>query len=392
MAVESWIPLRNHGKDASDDDKFHHRHPTRSRLSQVLLKWRSASQTRRVFWAALIFVGTSLFVLVARKVRRYLRGDVSPAAHALDFLVAGFPKCGTTSLLAALHTHPHVIMDDREYCQVARPIQQDDVNMRQLNRYLTDLKNERKVSSSSNNMKVGIKCPEALKNFRAIHRLSQHSPRSKWVIGLRHPILFVQSFYNYRVLETYIKKKKGASSSADEIPDLHQLWETPGLTWRDFSRDTVRFDLFLSQLGKAGLNATQLRAFSDQDMLAIKPNHFEVFLYTLDQIEDSDLTRKGSFQADLLRFLDLNPELLPIDLGHENKNHATGGLGYPESINICATPYADIRAALMHQGSETAQWILNEFLASPDVHVSNPEHFREILQGWSEDPCHKHDG
>jgi hypothetical protein len=37
----------------------------------------------------------------------------------LDFLVAGFPKCGTTSLLYSLTAHPEVAIDRAEHCAIA---------------------------------------------------------------------------------------------------------------------------------------------------------------------------------------------------------------------------------------------------------------------------------
>lgn len=187
-----------------------------------------------------------------------------------------------------------------------------------------------------------------------------------------------------RVLESHIKPGKDVG----EIPNLRDLWETEGLVWRDLSKDSARYDLFLAQLGKTGLNATQLGNFLDHDMLAVKPNRLQIFLYTMDQIDDADVSRKRVFRDSLLRFLGLDPQRLLIDFGHENKNHATGSSGYPETINICATSNADIRASLLEQGTEAARWILDEFLQSPDVRVSNAEHFRESLKLWSTDPCH----
>ena len=243
------------------------------------------------------------------------------------------------------------------------------------------MKKQTSRPSLSPSQRVGIKCPESLKNFRAIHRLSMHSPDTKWVIGMRHPVLFVQSFYNYRVAEHYTKQ-----ATDEVIPTLHQLWHD-GTVWHDVSREVSRFDLYLKQLGKTGMNATELRAFVDHDMLAIKPNRVRVFLYVLDQIEDSDIQRKQSWTRQLLEFLDLDPNLDQSKLGHANKNHANGISAYPETINICSSSYDDIRLQLVAQGKVAAQWILQEFLDSPDVTMANSDHFKESLQSWSQDPC-----
>lgn len=342
-------------------------------------------------FVSVVVVGCWILYKIYRKLLRPLFvGHQPPPPQTLDFIVAGFPKCGTTSILFALEEHPGVIIDDKEYCHIVRPMQQDDVNMNRLNRYLTDLQKKGatmgvRSSMTSTRQKLGIKCPEALKNFKTIHRLSQYSPHSKWIIGLRHPILFIQSFYNYRVLESHTRP--ATRHGATEIPTLHHLWETHGLVWRDLSRDSARYDLYLAQLGKTSLNATQLAMFLDKDMLAIMPNHFEIFLYTMDQIDDSDQSRKQKFEDSLLTFMDIDPRLSPIELGHKNKNHFTGSSGYPETINICATSFADIRASLLEQGKEASRWILDDFVHSPDVSVTNMDHFRESLNSWSEDPC-----
>eukprot|EP00977_Amphora_coffeiformis_P021955 scaffold10095_cov163-Amphora_coffeaeformis.AAC.5 len=383
--------VRHHQDSARDEDGDSKQRRRKSRiLNHLWRRWRSASLPQKVLGITTLVIGIWFLYKVFRRVRAYLRGNVPPPKQTIDFLVAGFPKCGTTSILFALEKHPQVIMDDKEYCHIARPLQQDDVNMNRLNRFLTDLITAKTktapnlaATTSSSSFKLGIKCPEALKNFKAIHRLSQHSPYSKWVVGLRHPILFVQSFYNYRVMEFHLGPKHG-----EEIPNLHQLWENRSMVWRDLSSESSRFDLQLMQLGKTSLNVTQLQGFWDRDMLAVKPNHFPIFLYTIDQIDDTNLSRKRAFQNDLLQFLDLDTSLLPEEIGHANKNRATGKAGYAETINICSTAYADIRTTLLEHGAEAARWILDELLQSPDVHVSNAEHFRQSMQTWFRDPCH----
>lgn len=393
MKAPLYIQDTMHDDDDDDDGKGQSRLRRRLWVRKLTMKWIAASVLHRVIWVVSFVVGVYASYWLYRKSRRFWQGNHPPPKQTLDFLVAGFPKCGTTSILFALHNHPDVIMDDKEYCHIARPLQQDDVNWNRLNRYLTDLKDDRlkELGESTTDTskikprKLGIKCPEALKNFKSIHRLSQHSPESKWVIGLRHPVWFVQSFYNYRVHESHVGAPTPEQST--EIPTLQQLWQNSSVVFRDLTRDSARFDLFLSQLGKASLDMKQLNAFVDHGMLAVKPNRLKIFLYVMDQIEDTDSTRKRSFQSNLLNFLDLDPNRLPQDFGHANMNKATGKSGYPETIDICSSSFVDIRTLLVEQGAQAARWILDDFLASPDVQVANLQHFQESLQKWSEDPC-----
>jgi hypothetical protein len=45
----------------------------------------------------------------------------------------------------------------------------------------------------------GYKSPNDVENTRAINKLSDHYPQTKLIIGLRHPVRWLESFYNYRV-------------------------------------------------------------------------------------------------------------------------------------------------------------------------------------------------
>ena len=369
-------------------------HPQHPLFVTAKMKWRRASWWQRLgVFVLLIAAGWTVARISHKVYGRIFPVNNPPPYRRLDFLVAGFPKTGTTSLLFALAQHPDVVMDNAEYCHIARPLQQDDVNANRLNKYLNNLVKEHEKKNNHNSYKraplVGLKCPEALKNFKAIHRLSQHSPHAKWIIGLRHPVWFVQSFYNYRVLEAHLRPKSDGNGQNEHIPTLHELWENHTLSFRDLNADTARFDTQLQQLAKTSLNVTQLQAFIGHGMWAIKPNSFSIFLYTMEQLQDDNLQRKKDFQNDLVAFLGLDP--LPHDVGHANQNKVSAdeqSKTVPEMIHICATAFADIRATLIAQGQQAADWILNQFLAVPDVHVSNRAHFAAALQAWGTDPCH----
>eukprot|EP00751_Fragilariopsis_kerguelensis_P034190 CAMPEP_0170971070 /NCGR_PEP_ID=MMETSP0735-20130129/45004_1 /TAXON_ID=186038 /ORGANISM="Fragilariopsis kerguelensis, Strain L26-C5" /LENGTH=85 /DNA_ID=CAMNT_0011390959 /DNA_START=910 /DNA_END=1167 /DNA_ORIENTATION=+ len=81
----------------------------------------------------------------------------------------------------------------------------------------------------------------------------------------------------------------------------------------------------------------------------------------------------------------VKPGRKPISLGHENKSIS-------QKIDICQEQYKDLRGLLQQQGSESANWILNEFLANPNVTVSSPDFFKQLLQKWHNDPCDDTEG
>jgi hypothetical protein len=48
-------------------------------------------------------------------------------------------------------------------------------------------------------LKMGIKCPCDLEANLALANYRQFFPNTKFIVGLRHPILPFQSFYNFRI-------------------------------------------------------------------------------------------------------------------------------------------------------------------------------------------------
>ncbi|KAL7561241.1 hypothetical protein ACA910_004162 [Epithemia clementina (nom. ined.)] len=385
-----------------EDDESAKKHRKRK-----IVYWTKDVILSRVVLCIGVFLFVWSIILAFKRLIRFFKGEQLPPDSTLDFLVAGFPKSGTTTLLAALHKHPEIAMGSEENCQIARPIQQDDVNLKRLNRYLDALKknflNEKTTQqisstdsrpnsqfspsklrsplklispSTDENIKLGIKCPDSVKNFKAIHRLSQHSPDCKFVIGVRHPILFLQSFYNYRVFEAHLKKDK----LKEGIPSLFEIWDEHK-NWCDVSPDAPRYELFLSQFGKTDLTVEQMRDwYLDRPMLAVKPNRFHIFLYSLEQLEDR--TQSTRLRRDLQVFLELKNEIL--DFGHENKIGTNKQ--YNGSIDICKPEFDPIRASVLDHAKATVQWV-HSFLDSPDVYVSNRPYLQRSINNWTMDPC-----
>jgi hypothetical protein len=47
------------------------------------------------------------------------------------------------------------------------------------------------------NIKRGVKCPISLWIHRTLSLLTHHLPETKLIIGVRHPVHFFESHYNY---------------------------------------------------------------------------------------------------------------------------------------------------------------------------------------------------
>lgn len=306
----------------------------------------------------------------------------SGTLHQFDFVVGGFPKCGTTTLLKAFGANHETDMVPQEQCAIAAPSQADHLVVSRLKSTIFDMST---VKAGSIWHKQGFKCPTAVYTYKSIVRLEKHSPNAKIIIGVRHPIHMLQSFYNYRVTELYERGHAGDQT----IPQFAELMKDDSEPWRGVSIHAVRFEYFLQQLGKTTLDRSQLQEIASFSRfgheLAVRPSNFTVFCYTVDQLEDTDDLRSEQFRATLQQYLGLTTPLAPF--GHENKNHAVGSTGHPESIRICDDKFAEIRNTALENAKKTASWIRNDFLQSPDVFVANTEHFLESLQKWETDPC-----
>ena len=289
-----------------------------------------------------------------------------------DFVVAGFPKCGTTTLLKAFEAHEETDMAASEQCAIASPLQADARVHKLLDGTLNAL-------SSRPQMKRSFKCPTAMYNYKSIARMEKHSPNAKFVIGMRHPVKMLQSFYNYRITEI---KERGLDEA---IPSLEKVLAND-MPWKGVSMQSTRFELFLMQLGKTDVSAEHLTDLTRTNYdLAIKPTTFSVFLYTVDQLEDANEQRNHELRRHMQEYLDLKKPIEPF--GHENTNHHVGKAAHAESISICDNKWATVRAQLIEQGAKTAEWIRDHFIHSEDVQVANQEHFLETLQSWGSDPC-----
>ena len=106
----------------------------------------------------------------------------------------------------------------------------------------------------------------------------------------------------------------------------------------------------------------------------------------MEQINDRNDTRRLMFQQDLQKFLQLRS---PLDYFASLPVSNPGNSTFNERINICEEKYSTIRSQLIKQGKQAGQWIINKFMESPDVVVSDVEFFKSAIREWGNDPCKK---
>lgn len=292
----------------------------------------------------------------------------------LDFFVAGFAKCGTTSLLSLFANLPETEMAPQEVCA---PFAANLTNAKGL-QLLTDA-----AVNMETGKKRGIKCPAGIRTVSAIERMTAFAPAAKWIIGVRHPVKMFASYYNYRISELHNRNE-----SLADIPLIESL---TGLQkqWKGVSTDITRYEWFLMQLGKTNMTTEDLGKYTNNTWKALRvvPNNIRLFLYTMEQLDEDpedlqsvEMSRK--FRLTLQEYLGLKSSIPTVPRTNVNFREV-----HPESIQICDDQYDSLREGLVRHAAVTVDWILNEFLASPDVVVANREHFAEILSTWKKDPC-----
>jgi hypothetical protein len=281
----------------------------------------------------------------------------SEKSITLDYFIAGFAKCGTTTLLDAFREHKETVMPEAETNIMTTPGSDDDIYERMMNEL-------EPLAPETARVKRGIKCPQGLETLHSIQRLQRLFPRTKLIFGLRHPVWYFQSFYNFRVLSHY------QNGLTEPIPSVESLLNE---SWASLSVESARFENTLKNLGKTNISLTT----------DVTPTPFKVFLYTIEQMQDRNETRKKEYRDALRRFLGLKDPISPLP--HSNRQDEV----FDETIDVCDSKYDKVRNVLVKNGKESQRWILEEFLESPDVTVANPKHFRELLQTFGSDPCLK---
>lgn len=335
--------------------------------------------------------------------------------EAIDFLVAGFAKCGTSTLVELLRSLPEVLMPAREVCEPFG-ITVSDLQSHEL---LKAIEYEQAVPAGTNTNGTtsiiptntrsstrqirGIKCPGGIRRWRTIYRLQQYAPQAKWIIGIRHPVEMFQSYYNYRVAEWHQRvdamrqqQQQQQSTEQSQAPQLPEQAPPRPETllrmkdeWQGVSTDLTRYEWFLMQLGKTWDVTTtkDLHRYTNQTHKGLKlipHNGIRIFIYTMEQLsEEYDSPMDLEFRQSLQRFLGLSTPLPNIPRENVQTDE------YPESIRICDERFRNLRTMLIGQATITAKWIAEEFMASTDVVVANPHHFRKLLRSWKRDPCSK---
>jgi len=280
-----------------------------------------------------------------------IKGNVE---HLLDFAIIGHPKCATSFTVKWLNSHSEIQMFKDELGDLRRG------NPAELVQHMYELPDGIR----------GYKNPTDISHAHVLDYFAKYWPKTKLIVGVRHPILWFESFYNYRVRLGYDMPPADSNLLIGKCTtNVHGVCTQQAL-----------FHQHLSFLGKTNMtDAAELALLgplTKQRPQMPLPN--KVFLYEINQLYDRNHSRATLYKKDLSDYLGLKMQLTEMEAPHKEKQ---------KQINICEGKYAVLREELLKNAQAASQWIRTFFMDHPDVVVSSPGRFRELLEAWMIDPC-----
>ena len=298
----------------------------------------------------------------------------------LDFAVIGFGKCGTSSIMYWLAEHPEVQSFRQEVYELMHSNPNGLVQM---------LYHE----LPPGRYKRGYKSPGDIAQLHILDYFRKYWPKTRLIIGIRHPIRWFESLYNFRVQNL---------PEGQEMQSPKKLIGRCHAQARQCCTEKGNFAYNLIQLGKFNHNGTGWRQTTELEEHIVgkyKRNWYNVskveyvpnpvFLFETGQLSDTNESRTEKFRRDFHSFMGLEQELPKM------KHHKPGqkwGKAIQQKkdskkIDICDEQWISVRRELLRLSRQGSMWIRNVFLDMPDVHVSSRPFFEELLVAWMDDPC-----
>lgn len=353
----------------------------------------------------------------------------------IDFVVGGFPKCGTTYLQNnILYNSSRVFIPHHEIHFLAHDkyeeFKDEFANVPHLQQ------------NSSKPLLVGYKAPLELGHQKAIRNLQTLFPDVKMIISLRHPVLQFQSLYNFKLrkvpklipsVEEHVGTCLEQCMFHSSAPPTNGSFETVVaqksslrcLEGVIFCTGQTNYQHYLSRLGLTPMNTPEELDLLDHHHMSIHPfagwqhestlrssnstsnqeaygreesnNTGKLFLIEIGQLDNwANQSMADDVNTDLEDFLGLEYGDLPRAPSKPGDGPRPRIVyNYPEGreelkLDICLERYKPLREILLESSRKASRWIL-EYLLHPSnrdvVRVSNMDIFERMLKGWNIDPC-----
>mmetsp|Transcript_6375 Transcript_6375/g.8508 ORF Transcript_6375/g.8508 Transcript_6375/m.8508 type:complete len:393 (+) Transcript_6375:151-1329(+) len=296
----------------------------------------------------------------------------------MDFAIVGFAKCGTTTMEANL-AHIAPMPEEQDVCTPIHPT------------VYYAYKNWPQQYSAPDKEKLfrGTKCPAFIQGGW-LAEWSKHLPRTKLIVGIRHPVLWFQSFWNQQRANGNTRRFAG-----DDPYNVMRVCNPPNRkdcrqgcpTNQVLCMHRGRFHLALAALGKTELTAEERNILAAEDPdggedLINKNVINDVFLY------EQQTLGEDYVWDELAKYL--GAEQIPHD-----RRHNARGRRQDKAVDFCDSKYDEFRAKMMQISYEVATWLQNYFIplskdeSRTDVVIPRPDTFYELVESYKLDPCEK---
>ena len=292
---------------------------------------------------------------------------------------AGFPKCGTTGLIKTL--------------QKITPYPGGDKCMKIRSTIKMSYKKWKNINGFTNQTFLrGTKCPRALES--SFMMFNKYIPKTKLIVGMRHPVLWFQSFYNMQMGN--FPKPYANVSRFDTLPSSQDGRKRNKFgcikSQTLFCVARAEFHLAIAKLGKTDLkeeNELKLLYSVDeyknnqQNNSTTVRSRNPILLFELNQ------PKEKYFYDDLSKYLQVNTkQILPNginDIGFVTNSTASKlkkNITEKElkkmslrKFDICSVDRDPLRKLLMPISYNLYQWLMKYFIPASkirnDISISN---------------------
>ncbi len=195
--------------------------------------------------------------------------------------------------------------------------------------------------------------------------LQEYFPNTKIIISVRHPVLWFESYYNYRLQQKEFSILKGTPNELIGELDCNGCQNS----WI-LSTAKGRFHRYLARLLKTPLSdPTEMQLLGvphRRDKLPLKQlskTKNPVFFMELTQLGDTDEVRSGQFRHDLQTFLGLEtefpveslPHVHPGNVGHPTRHSRPGKVVHQRKESHRGKKVQQHQARNSHPGNKVPQ-------------------------------------
>lgn len=283
-----------------------------------------------------------------------INGDVR---FMLDFAVLGHAKCATTFVNGWLRQHQEVQIFEEEVC---------DLNHMKPAALVKKLYKD----LPAGDFQRGYKCPGHFSR-RPMRYFRQYFNKTKLVVGVRHPIKWFESYYNF------------VSRHGHNLPHPNKCIGECTPQMMGVCTQHSQFHQSLAVFGKTNVKDPKERRLLRMPRIKyqfISRIDNPIFLYHSDQLYDKNATRFERMRFDFQHYLGLAKPM-------PNATKYISTRGKTKAINICETQYAPVREELLKVGARASAWIRRYFLDSPQVFFSDRVYLQSLIRDFENDPC-----